>query len=100
VNPVSAGSSAQITAFSDSPGFLQGAMTVVLKLLNLVRADHAYFGEKGLSATEDHQRDDAGVLPSYTNHPQATSSDIRAPSIKILRYASSGAQCPPDSQGV
>jgi pantoate--beta-alanine ligase len=28
------------------PGFLQGVMTVVLKLLNLVRADHAYFGEK------------------------------------------------------
>ncbi len=28
------------------PGFLQGVMTVVLKLLNLVRADRAYFGEK------------------------------------------------------
>jgi pantoate--beta-alanine ligase len=31
---------------SHRPGFLQGVMTVVLKLLNLVRADHAYFGEK------------------------------------------------------
>lgn len=28
------------------PGFLQGVMTVVLKLLNLIRADRAYFGEK------------------------------------------------------
>ncbi len=28
------------------PGFLQGVTTVVLKLLNLVRADRAYFGEK------------------------------------------------------
>jgi len=28
------------------PGFLQGVMTVVMKLLNLVRADRAYFGEK------------------------------------------------------
>ena len=28
------------------PGFLEGVMTVVLKLLNLVRADRAYFGEK------------------------------------------------------
>src|SRR6266849_2711966 len=28
------------------PGFLQGVATVVLKLLNLVRADRAYFGEK------------------------------------------------------
>jgi pantoate--beta-alanine ligase len=28
------------------PGFLQGVLTVVLKLLNLVRADRAYFGEK------------------------------------------------------
>jgi pantoate--beta-alanine ligase len=31
---------------SHRPGFLQGVLTVVLKLLNLVRADHAYFGEK------------------------------------------------------
>ena len=28
------------------PGFLQGVMTVVLKLLNLVRPNRAYFGEK------------------------------------------------------
>jgi pantoate--beta-alanine ligase len=28
------------------PGFLQGVMTIVLKLLNLVRAGRAYFGEK------------------------------------------------------
>jgi len=28
------------------PGFLQGVMTVVLKLLNLVRADRTYFREK------------------------------------------------------
>jgi pantoate--beta-alanine ligase len=28
------------------PGFLQGVMTVVLKLFQLVRADRAYFGEK------------------------------------------------------
>jgi pantoate--beta-alanine ligase len=28
------------------PGFLQGVLTVVLKLLNAVRADRAYFGEK------------------------------------------------------
>ena len=28
------------------PGYLQGVLTVVLKLLNIVRADCAYFGEK------------------------------------------------------
>jgi pantoate--beta-alanine ligase len=28
------------------PGFLQGVMTIVLKLFNIVRADRAYFGEK------------------------------------------------------
>jgi pantoate--beta-alanine ligase len=28
------------------PGFLQGVMTIVMKLLNLVRASRAYFGEK------------------------------------------------------
>jgi pantoate--beta-alanine ligase len=28
------------------PGFVQGVMTIVMKLLNLVRADRAYFGEK------------------------------------------------------
>lgn len=31
---------------SRRPGFLQGVMTVVMKLLNLARADRAYFGEK------------------------------------------------------
>lgn len=31
---------------SHRPGFLQGVMTIVLKLLNVVRADRAYFGEK------------------------------------------------------
>jgi pantoate--beta-alanine ligase len=31
---------------SHRPGFLQGVLTVVLKLLNLVGADRAYFGEK------------------------------------------------------
>lgn len=28
------------------PGFLQGVLTIVMKLLNLIRADRAYFGEK------------------------------------------------------
>ena len=31
---------------SHRPDFLQGVMTVVLNLLNLVRADHAYFRGK------------------------------------------------------
>jgi pantoate--beta-alanine ligase len=42
------------------PGFLQGVMTVVLKLLNLVRATRAYFGEKDyqqLKAITDMVRD-------------------------------------------
>ena len=39
-------SSAQVMEGAYRPGFLQGVMTVVLKLLNLVRADRAYFGEK------------------------------------------------------
>jgi pantoate--beta-alanine ligase len=43
VEPVS-GAAVMEAAFR--PGFLQGVMTVVLKLLNLVRADRAYFGEK------------------------------------------------------
>jgi len=38
--------SAQVMEGAHRPGFLQGVMTVVLKLLNLVRADRAYFGEK------------------------------------------------------
>jgi pantoate--beta-alanine ligase len=39
-------SSAQVMEGVYRPGFLQGVMTVVLKLLNIVRADRAYFGEK------------------------------------------------------
>jgi len=39
-------SSAQVMEGAYRPGFLQGVMTVVLKLLSLVRADRAYFGEK------------------------------------------------------
>ena len=38
--------SLQVLEGEHRPGFLQGVMTVVLKLLNLVRADRAYFGEK------------------------------------------------------
>jgi pantoate--beta-alanine ligase len=34
------------------PGFFQGVMTVVLKLLNLVRADRAYFSEKDFQQLE------------------------------------------------
>jgi pantoate--beta-alanine ligase len=38
--------SAQLMEGAYRPGFLEGVLTVVLKLLNLVRADRAYFGEK------------------------------------------------------
>ncbi len=39
-------SSALVMEGAHRPGFLQGVLTVVMKLLNLVRADRAYFGEK------------------------------------------------------
>jgi pantoate--beta-alanine ligase len=39
-------SSFQVLEGKHRPGFLQGVLTVVLKLLNVVRADRAYFGEK------------------------------------------------------
>ncbi|MBI4467731.1 MAG: pantoate--beta-alanine ligase [Acidobacteria bacterium] len=39
-------SKAQFMEGAYRPGFLQGMMTVVLKLLNIVRPDRAYFGEK------------------------------------------------------
>jgi pantoate--beta-alanine ligase len=43
---IEAQSATPVMESSLRPGFLQGVMTVVLKLLNLVRADRAYFGEK------------------------------------------------------
>ena len=39
-------SGAQVMEGAYRPGFLQGVMTVVLKLLGMVRPDRAYFGEK------------------------------------------------------
>jgi pantoate--beta-alanine ligase len=43
---VEPGGSVLVMEGAHRPGFLQGVLTVVLKLLNLVRADRAYFGEK------------------------------------------------------
>jgi len=43
---IEADSLTQLMEGKHRPGFLQGVMTVVLKLLNLVRANRAYFGEK------------------------------------------------------
>jgi pantoate--beta-alanine ligase len=43
---VEPGSSANVMEGAYRPGFLQGVMTVVLKLLGIVRPDRAYFGEK------------------------------------------------------
>jgi pantoate--beta-alanine ligase len=43
---VESDSSAEVMEGAHRPGFLQGVMTVVLKLLNLVRPDRVYFGEK------------------------------------------------------
>jgi pantoate--beta-alanine ligase len=54
------------------PGFLQGVMTVVMKLLNLVRADRAYFGEKDyqqLKVVTDMAREffvGTGIVPCPT----------------------------------
>jgi pantoate--beta-alanine ligase len=43
---IEAGGIADLMEGSRRPGFLQGVMTIVLKLLNLVRPHRAYFGEK------------------------------------------------------
>jgi len=43
---IESGAAAAIMEGALRPGFLQGVMTIVLKLLNVVRADRAYFGEK------------------------------------------------------
>ncbi len=40
------GQTALVMEAAHRPGFLQGVMTIVLKLLNVVRAGRAYFGEK------------------------------------------------------
>jgi pantoate--beta-alanine ligase len=43
---VEPGSQAPVMEGAFRPGYLQGMLTVVLKLLNIVRPDRAYFGEK------------------------------------------------------
>jgi pantoate--beta-alanine ligase len=40
------GAASQVMEGAFRPGFLTGVLTVVMKLLNLARADRAYFGEK------------------------------------------------------
>jgi len=43
---VEPGGNASVMEGAFRPGYLQGMLTVVLKLLNIVRPDRAYFGEK------------------------------------------------------
>ncbi len=43
---VEAASGEPIMEAAHRPGFLQGVLTIVMKLLNVVRAQRAYFGEK------------------------------------------------------
>jgi pantoate--beta-alanine ligase len=91
------------------PGFLPGVLTVVMKLLNLVRADRAYFGEKdfqqlrivtdmaaefflptGIVACPT-VREESGLAMSSRN--QLLSSDALARSTQLYR-AISGASNP------
>ncbi|HWF08855.1 MAG TPA: pantoate--beta-alanine ligase [Bryobacteraceae bacterium] len=97
------------------PGFLTGVLTVVMKLLNLVRADRAYFGEKDfqqLRIVTDMAaeffvpteivacptvREESGLAMSSRN--QLLSSDARARSTQLYR-AISGAASPADARAV
>jgi pantoate--beta-alanine ligase len=54
------------------PGFLRGVLTVVLKLLNIARADRAYFGEKDYQQLREiipcaTVREDSGLAESSRN---------------------------------
>ncbi len=91
------------------PGFLSGVLTVVLKLLNLARADRAYFGEKDyqqLQAVRELTRaffiptkivacptirEESGLAMSSRNLLLA--SDLRGPAANLYRYLTDAPNC-------
>jgi pantoate--beta-alanine ligase len=97
------------------PGFLTGVLTVVMKLLNLARADRAYFGEKDyqqLQIVRDMAaeffldteivpcptvREESGLAMSSRN--QLLSSEARARSTRLFR-AIAGAVSPGEARAL
>lgn len=76
------------------PGFLQGVMTVVMKLLNLVRADRAYFGEK------DYQQ--LRIVTQMAQEFFLPTEIVACPTVREasgLAMSSRNALLPPESRG-
>lgn len=109
---VECGNSTELMEGAHRPGFLQGVMTVVLKLLNLVRADRAYFGEKDYqqlktitTMVEDFfipteivpcptVREPSGLAMSSRNTLLSVSAREKAASLyRALRSAADSAEC-------